>query len=50
MALNEENAAGGRIVTAPTNGGGGLIPAVMHYCQRFQDDFNEEIDYTLEEV
>ena len=42
MAVNEENAAGGRIVTAPTNGGGGLIPAVMHYCQRFQDDFNEE--------
>ncbi len=34
MAVNEENAAGGRIVTAPTNGGGGVIPAVMHYCHR----------------
>jgi len=42
MAVNEENAAGGRIVTAPTNGGGGLIPAVMHYCDRFQNDFNED--------
>ena len=42
MAVNEENAAGGRIVTAPTNGGGGVIPAVMHYCQRFRKDFNED--------
>ena len=42
MAVNEENAAGGRIVTAPTNGGGGVIPAVMHYCQRFRMDFNED--------
>lgn len=42
MAVNEENAAGGRIVTAPTNGGGGLIPAVMNYCDRFQNNFNEE--------
>lgn len=33
MAVNEENAAGGRIVTAPTNGAAGIIPAVMKYCQ-----------------
>ena len=42
IAVNEENAAGGRMVTAPTNGGGGVIPAVMHYCDRFRTDFNED--------
>jgi L-serine dehydratase len=35
MAVNEENAAGGRVVTAPTNGAAGVVPAVMHYYQRF---------------
>jgi len=35
MAVNEENAAGGRVVTAPTNGAAGIIPAVMHYYHRF---------------
>jgi len=35
LAVNEENAAGGRVVTAPTNGAAGIIPAVMHYYQRF---------------
>jgi L-serine dehydratase len=35
MAVNEENAAGGRVVTAPTNGAAGIIPAVMHYYDRF---------------
>ena len=35
FAVNEENAAGGRVVTAPTNGAAGVIPAVMHYCDRF---------------
>jgi L-serine dehydratase len=35
LAVNEENAAGGRVVTAPTNGAAGVIPAVMHYCARF---------------
>ena len=35
LAVNEENAAGGRIVTAPTNGAAGIIPAVLHYYQRF---------------
>jgi L-serine dehydratase len=33
--VNEENAAGGRVVTAPTNGAAGVIPAVLHYCDRF---------------
>jgi L-serine dehydratase len=35
MAVNEENAAGGRVVTAPTNGAAGVIPAVLHYYTRF---------------
>ena len=35
LAVNEENAAGGRVVTAPTNGAAGIIPAVMHYYTRF---------------
>jgi L-serine dehydratase len=35
LAVNEENAAGGRVVTAPTNGAAGIIPAVMHYFVRF---------------
>ncbi|MQY12118.1 L-serine dehydratase 1 [Streptomyces sp. RB5] len=35
MAVNEENAAGGRVVTAPTNGAAGIIPAVLHYARAF---------------
>ncbi|MEU4243256.1 L-serine ammonia-lyase [Actinoplanes sp. NPDC026619] len=35
LAVNEENAAGGRVVTAPTNGAAGIIPAVLHYYHRF---------------
>jgi L-serine dehydratase len=35
MAVNEENAAGGRVVTAPTNGAAGIVPAVLHYWERF---------------
>jgi L-serine dehydratase len=35
LAVNEENAAGGRVVTAPTNGAAGIIPAVLHYYLRF---------------
>jgi L-serine dehydratase len=35
LAVNEENAAGGRVVTAPTNGAAGIIPAVLHYYDRF---------------
>jgi L-serine dehydratase len=35
LSVNEENASGGRIVTAPTNGAAGIIPAVLHYYVRF---------------
>jgi L-serine dehydratase len=35
LAVNEENAAGGRVVTAPTNGAAGIIPSVLHYYRRF---------------
>jgi L-serine dehydratase len=42
MAVNEENAAGGRVVTAPTNGAAGVLPAVAHYFLEFVDGANEE--------
>jgi L-serine dehydratase len=42
LAVNEENAAGGRVVTAPTNGAAGIIPAVLHYYRRFVDSFSED--------
>jgi L-serine dehydratase len=42
MALNEENAAGGRVVTAPTNGAAGIIPAVAHYYTRFVDGASDD--------
>ncbi|TXH71111.1 MAG: L-serine ammonia-lyase [Thiothrix sp.] len=42
LAVNEENAAGGRVVTAPTNGAAGVIPAVMHYYWRFVQGANED--------
>ena len=35
LAVNEENASGGRVVTAPTNGAAGIIPAVLHYAVTF---------------
>lgn len=38
LAVNEENAAGGRVVTAPTNGAAGVIPAVMHYYERLNPE------------
>ena len=41
LAVNEENAAGGRVVTAPTNGAAGIIPAVMHYYWNFCPGHNE---------
>ncbi|RQS91898.1 L-serine ammonia-lyase [Burkholderia contaminans] len=41
MAVNEENAAGGRVVTAPTNGAAGVIPAVLHYYVKFVPGSNE---------
>ncbi|STY29772.1 L-serine dehydratase [Legionella wadsworthii] len=46
MAVNEENAAGGRIVTAPTNGAAGIIPAVLKYCQHAHDKMSNEDIYT----
>ena len=42
MAVNEENAAGGRVVTAPTNGAAGIIPAVAHYYMHFGPGATEE--------
>ncbi|MEU6059791.1 L-serine ammonia-lyase [Streptomyces sp. NPDC047097] len=42
MAVNEENAAGGRVVTAPTNGAAGIIPAVLHYYVNFVPGADDE--------
>jgi L-serine dehydratase len=42
LAVNEENAAGGRVVTAPTNGAAGIVPAVLHYYTRFCAGASEE--------
>jgi len=42
LAVNEENAAGGRVVTAPTNGAAGIIPAVLHYYDRFIPGASEQ--------
>jgi L-serine dehydratase len=42
MAVNEENAAGGRVVTAPTNGAAGVVPAVLHYYARFIPGADDE--------
>ncbi|ORA36425.1 L-serine ammonia-lyase [Mycobacterium aquaticum] len=41
LAVNEENAAGGRVVTAPTNGAAGIVPAVLHYCRDFIEGFGD---------
>jgi L-serine dehydratase len=42
LAVNEENAAGGRVVTAPTNGAAGIVPAVLHYYRDFLDSYSED--------
>lgn len=42
LAVNEENAAGGRVVTAPTNGAAGIVPAVLHYYDRFVPGASDE--------
>jgi len=42
LAVNEENAAGGRVVTAPTNGAAGIVPAVLHYYERFIPDSSDD--------
>ena len=49
LAVNEENAAGGRVVTAPTNGAAGIIPAVLHYYTRFVPQASDAgvIDFLL---
>jgi L-serine dehydratase len=49
LAVNEENAAGGRMVTAPTNGAAGIIPAVLHYFVKFSEEVSEAnvVDYFL---
>ena len=49
LAVNEENAAGGRIVTAPTNGAAGIVPAVLQYYREFCPEYHEQgiIDYLL---
>ncbi|MFD2438669.1 L-serine ammonia-lyase [Modicisalibacter luteus] len=49
LAVNEENAAGGRMVTAPTNGAAGIVPAVLHYYMKFQPDASERdvVDFLL---
>ena len=49
LAVNEENAAGGRMVTAPTNGAAGIIPAVLHYFMKFSEEVTEAnvVDYFL---
>ncbi len=49
LAVNEENAAGGRVVTAPTNGAAGIVPAVLHYYTRFVPGASDQgvIDFLL---
>jgi L-serine dehydratase len=42
LAVNEENAAGGRVVTAPTNGAAGIVPAVLHFYRRFEPGANDD--------
>ena len=42
LAVNEENAAGGRVVTAPTNGAAGIVPAILRYYQRFTPNASAE--------
>jgi L-serine dehydratase len=42
LAVNEENAAGGRVVTAPTNGAAGIVPAVLHYYRDFVPTFSAD--------
>jgi L-serine dehydratase len=49
LAVNEENAAGGRVVTAPTNGAAGIVPAVLHYYTRFVQGADDRgvVDFML---
>lgn len=45
LAVNEENAAGGRVVTAPTNGAAGIIPATLHYYRHFATTYDKQEIY-----
>lgn len=49
LAVNEENAAGGRVVTAPTNGAAGIVPAVLHYYARYVPGASDDgvVDFLL---
>jgi L-serine dehydratase len=49
LAVNEENAAGGRVVTAPTNGAAGIVPALLHYYRRYVPGANDAgiVDFLL---
>jgi len=49
LAVNEENAGGGRVVTAPTNGAAGIVPAVLHYYMHFQPGSSQRdvVDFLL---
>ena len=47
LAVNEENASGGRVVTAPTNGAAGIVPAVLHYLTRFVDGTDDDTVVTF---
>ncbi|MBB2893185.1 L-serine ammonia-lyase [Flexivirga oryzae] len=47
LAVNEENASGGRVVTAPTNGAAGIVPAVLHYLTRFVDGADDDAVVTF---
>jgi L-serine deaminase len=42
LTVNEENASGDRVITAPTNGAAGIIPAVLHYYRRFIPGANDD--------
>lgn len=47
LAVNEENANGGKVVTAPTNGAAGIIPAVMHYYRDFIESYDRQGIYNF---
>ncbi|AIY01165.1 putative L-serine ammonia-lyase [Arthrobacter sp. PAMC 25486] len=50
LAVNEENASGGRVVTAPTNGAAGIIPAVMFYATHYIDAVRNAPQEAIDDV
>src|SRR5690606_14209407 len=50
LAVNEENASGGQIVTAPTNGAAGIVPAVLYFLEHFVPEVAEASDKVRDEV